>query len=141
MAFVAVGTLFNAEGASASVNIPSHSNGDMLVLSVGTTQVSTSPASTINTPGGALTWTQQSQDEAGDSSAVALGIFTAVGDGSETSVSVSVSGGTGNPRFIGAVMAFSDRGYVLENGVIRLEGTSAELAEDPEVRRAYLGVS
>ncbi len=38
-------------------------------------------------------------------------------------------------------MAFSDRGYVLENGVIRLEGTSAELAEDPEVRRAYLGVA
>ena len=38
-------------------------------------------------------------------------------------------------------MAFSDSGYVLENGVIRLEGTSAELAEDPEVRRAYLGVA
>ena len=38
-------------------------------------------------------------------------------------------------------MAFCDRGYVLENGVIRLEGTSAELAEDPEVRRAYLGVA
>jgi branched-chain amino acid transport system ATP-binding protein len=37
-------------------------------------------------------------------------------------------------------MAFSDRGYVLENGVIRTEGTSSELAEDPEVRRAYLGV-
>ena len=38
-------------------------------------------------------------------------------------------------------MAFSDRGYVLENGLIRLEGTSAELAENPEVRRAYLGVT
>ncbi len=38
-------------------------------------------------------------------------------------------------------MAFSDRGYVLENGRIRTEGTSAELAEDPEVRRAYLGVT
>lgn len=37
-------------------------------------------------------------------------------------------------------MEFSDRGYVLENGVIGLEGTSAELAENPEVRRAYLGV-
>ena len=38
-------------------------------------------------------------------------------------------------------MAFSDRGYVLENGRIRTEGTSAELARDPEVRRAYLGVT
>lgn len=38
-------------------------------------------------------------------------------------------------------MAFSDRGYVLENGVVELEGTSAELAENPDVRRAYLGVA
>lgn len=38
-------------------------------------------------------------------------------------------------------MAFSDRGYVLENGLIGLEGTSEELAENPEVRRAYLGVT
>lgn len=38
-------------------------------------------------------------------------------------------------------MAFSDRGYVLENGVISLEGTSEELAADPRVRSAYLGVT
>ena len=38
-------------------------------------------------------------------------------------------------------MAFSDRGYVLENGVIELEGTSEELAKNPEVRRSYLGVT
>ena len=38
-------------------------------------------------------------------------------------------------------MAFSDRGYVLENGVFELEGTSEELANDPRVRRAYLGVA
>lgn len=38
-------------------------------------------------------------------------------------------------------MAFSDRGYVLENGRIRTAGTSAELAADPDVRRAYLGVT
>lgn len=37
-------------------------------------------------------------------------------------------------------MAFSDRGYVLENGSIRMEGSSDELASNPEVRRAYLGV-
>ncbi len=38
-------------------------------------------------------------------------------------------------------MAFSDRGYVLENGFIRLEGTTKELAANPGVRRAYLGVT
>lgn len=38
-------------------------------------------------------------------------------------------------------MAFTDRGYVLENGVITLEGTSDELAADPRVRTAYLGVT
>lgn len=38
-------------------------------------------------------------------------------------------------------MAFTDRGYVLENGVISLEGTSEELAADPRVRSAYLGVT
>jgi branched-chain amino acid transport system ATP-binding protein len=37
-------------------------------------------------------------------------------------------------------MALSDRGYVLENGAIRMEGTSAQLASDPDVQRAYLGV-
>jgi branched-chain amino acid transport system ATP-binding protein len=38
-------------------------------------------------------------------------------------------------------MSFSDRGYVLENGFIRLEGTSKELAANPGVRSAYLGVT
>ena len=38
-------------------------------------------------------------------------------------------------------MAFSDRGYVLDNGVISLAGTSEELAADPRVRSAYLGVT
>ena len=38
-------------------------------------------------------------------------------------------------------MAFSDRGYVLENGFIRLEGTTEQLAANPAVRRAYLGVT
>ncbi|HJR87582.1 MAG TPA: ABC transporter ATP-binding protein [Acidimicrobiia bacterium] len=38
-------------------------------------------------------------------------------------------------------MAYTDRGYVLENGVISLEGTSSELAADPRVRAAYLGVT
>jgi branched-chain amino acid transport system ATP-binding protein len=38
-------------------------------------------------------------------------------------------------------LSVADRGYVLENGRIRLEGTAAELEQNPEVRRAYLGVA
>jgi branched-chain amino acid transport system ATP-binding protein len=38
-------------------------------------------------------------------------------------------------------LSVADRGYVLENGRIRLEGTSQELDQNPEVRRAYLGVA
>ncbi|MBI4637154.1 MAG: ABC transporter ATP-binding protein [Candidatus Rokubacteria bacterium] len=40
-----------------------------------------------------------------------------------------------------AAMALSiaHRGYVLETGAIVLTGTAAELSENPEVRRAYLG--
>jgi branched-chain amino acid transport system ATP-binding protein len=37
-------------------------------------------------------------------------------------------------------LSVADRGYVLEIGRIRLEGTAGELQENPEVRRAYLGV-
>jgi branched-chain amino acid transport system ATP-binding protein len=38
-------------------------------------------------------------------------------------------------------LSVADRGYVLENGHIRLSGTSEELAQNAEVRRAYLGVA
>jgi branched-chain amino acid transport system ATP-binding protein len=38
-------------------------------------------------------------------------------------------------------LSVADRGYVLENGRIRLSGTAAELDQNPEVRRAYLGVA
>jgi len=42
-----------------------------------------------------------------------------------------------------AAMAFSvaNRAYVLETGRIVLEGTSQELANNPQVREAYLGQS
>jgi branched-chain amino acid transport system ATP-binding protein len=33
----------------------------------------------------------------------------------------------------------ADRGYVIETGQVVLEGQSWELADNPEVRRAYLG--
>jgi len=38
-------------------------------------------------------------------------------------------------------LSVADRGYVLENGRIRLSGTAEELDQNPEVRRAYLGVA
>jgi branched-chain amino acid transport system ATP-binding protein len=38
-------------------------------------------------------------------------------------------------------LSVADRGYVLENGRIRLSGTAEELDHNPEVRRAYLGVA
>jgi branched-chain amino acid transport system ATP-binding protein len=38
-------------------------------------------------------------------------------------------------------LSVAERGYVLENGRIRLRGTREELERNPEVRRAYLGVA
>lgn len=38
-----------------------------------------------------------------------------------------------------AALRLADRGYVIETGAIILDGTAAELREDPEVQRAYLG--
>ena len=37
-------------------------------------------------------------------------------------------------------LAVTDRGYVLENGKIELQGQSAELADDPHVKKVFLGV-
>jgi branched-chain amino acid transport system ATP-binding protein len=36
---------------------------------------------------------------------------------------------------------FADRGYVLESGRIQLDGRVAELEDNPDVQRAYLGVA
>jgi branched-chain amino acid transport system ATP-binding protein len=36
-------------------------------------------------------------------------------------------------------LQFAQRGYVLENGRLVLEGPSGDLLEDPEVKKAYLG--
>lgn len=38
-----------------------------------------------------------------------------------------------------AALKMADRGYVLETGKIILEGAAADLLENPEVQRAYLG--
>lgn len=37
-------------------------------------------------------------------------------------------------------LKLSDRGYVLVNGRVRMQGTGQELLRDPEVAKAYLGV-
>ena len=36
-------------------------------------------------------------------------------------------------------LRFAQRGYVLENGIISLEGVSSELISNPQVEKAYLG--
>jgi branched-chain amino acid transport system ATP-binding protein len=36
-------------------------------------------------------------------------------------------------------LRFAQRGYVLENGNLVLEGESEELLDNPEVKKAYLG--
>jgi branched-chain amino acid transport system ATP-binding protein len=36
-------------------------------------------------------------------------------------------------------LQFAGRGYVLESGNLVLEGSSKELLENPEVKKAYLG--
>jgi branched-chain amino acid transport system ATP-binding protein len=36
-------------------------------------------------------------------------------------------------------LAVATRGYVLETGAITLSGSAADLGDDPEVKRAYLG--
>jgi branched-chain amino acid transport system ATP-binding protein len=42
---------------------------------------------------------------------------------------------------VDAALRIASRGYVLETGRIAASGSSAELAEDPRVREAYLGVA
>jgi len=37
-------------------------------------------------------------------------------------------------------LSFSDRGYVLENGSIVMEGSAEELLDNDELRKAYLGI-
>jgi branched-chain amino acid transport system ATP-binding protein len=41
---------------------------------------------------------------------------------------------------VAEALHYADRGYVLENGVVILEGDHATLANDDRVRQAYLGM-
>ena len=38
-----------------------------------------------------------------------------------------------------AALRIADRAYVLESGIVHLSGSAADLADDPEIARAYLG--
>ena len=36
-------------------------------------------------------------------------------------------------------LQFSQRGYMLQNGVLSLEGPTADLMDNPEIKKTYLG--
>ena len=43
-------------------------------------------------------------------------------------------------QFARPVLPVIDRGYVIENGMLTLSGTGAELMDNPEIKSAYFGV-
>jgi branched-chain amino acid transport system ATP-binding protein len=43
-------------------------------------------------------------------------------------------------QFARPVLPIIDRGYVVENGMLTLSGTGAELIENPEIKSAYFGI-
>ena len=43
-------------------------------------------------------------------------------------------------QMVQEALEIADRGYVLQSGRVVLSGAAAELLENPEVRRAYLGL-
>jgi len=43
-------------------------------------------------------------------------------------------------QFARPILPMIDRGYVIENGMLTMDWTGAELIENPEVRTAYFGV-
>jgi branched-chain amino acid transport system ATP-binding protein len=67
---------------------------------------------------------------------VAAAAFRALADLKETGMTLLVA-----EQQVPLALSIADRGYVLENGRIRLQGSPRELESNPEVRRAYLGVA
>jgi branched-chain amino acid transport system ATP-binding protein len=67
---------------------------------------------------------------------LARAAFEALGGLNETGLTLLVA-----EQQVPLALSVADRGYVLENGRFRLEGTPDELEANPEVRRAYLGVA
>ena len=62
-------------------------------------------------------------------------VLTAIGRIRDTGVTVLIV-----EQNASQALAISDRAYVIESGSIVLDGPASELAEDPRVREAYLGV-
>jgi branched-chain amino acid transport system ATP-binding protein len=74
---------------------------------------------------------------------LSLGLAPVLVDEILARLATIASGGTGVllvEQDAGAALEVASRGYVLENGRIVLDGPAAELAGDPRVRAAYLGV-
>ena len=67
---------------------------------------------------------------------IAAAAFAALEDLKRTGMTLLVA-----EQQVPLALSVADRGYVLENGRIRLQGTPEELEANPEVRRAYLGVA
>jgi branched-chain amino acid transport system ATP-binding protein len=67
---------------------------------------------------------------------IAAAAFAALEDLKRTGMTLLVA-----EQQVPLALSIADRGYVLENGRIRLQGTSQELEANPEVRRAYMGVA
>jgi branched-chain amino acid transport system ATP-binding protein len=43
-------------------------------------------------------------------------------------------------QFARPILPMIDRGYVIENGMLTLTGTGAELMDNPEIKAAYFGI-
>ena len=43
-------------------------------------------------------------------------------------------------QFARPVLPVIDRGYVVENGMLALDGTGEELMDNPEIKSAYFGI-
>jgi branched-chain amino acid transport system ATP-binding protein len=41
---------------------------------------------------------------------------------------------------LAAALEIATRGYVIETGEMKMQGSAAELREDPKIRAAYLGL-
>ncbi|MFH0822341.1 MAG: ATP-binding cassette domain-containing protein [Pseudomonadota bacterium] len=53
----------------------------------------------------------------------------------ETGLTILIS-----EQFARPILPMIDHGYVMENGMLTMEGTGAELMENPEVKAAYFGI-
>ena len=67
---------------------------------------------------------------------VARDVFEALKGLKETGMTLLIA-----EQQVPLALSIADRGYVIENGRIGLQGSPRELDQNPEVRRAYLGIA